>query len=231
VKTVETALQKHVPEQLSAGWIAYSARLVAKNDAFANAVKADVAKDGRAAVMDRITKDAKYVMGLPGAYAALDQLMDSVSSDTRKMSAVGDRFIKVAYAFQKEKWGYNDKTPLPQDMGTPVHAYVIPAGFFGDLFSGDSTPAAPKASELGSTSKRVLQLAASISTGPGPVDSATAMSLTQDKDMTQCLRWAKLNMAQCVAAAHFPSEHAYCTGKHAINEASNCWIKLLPTKS
>jgi hypothetical protein len=230
VKAVDVQLMKHQPERLSSGWIAYSARMVAQNTAFSDAVKADIAKNGRAAVMDKIAHDSKYVASLPGAFDALDKLMTATANDTSRMSQLGDRFIKMAYAFQKEKWGMGE-APLPHYAEAPQQTVrVVPASFFGDLFSGSGAAKSPAAAGMPSAlNQRILTLAASLNAGP--VDGAAATSLTLDKDMTQCLRWARLNLNQCLAAAHFPSEHAYCTGKHGINEVSACWTRLLPTKS
>jgi hypothetical protein len=213
-------LLKHQPEKLSDGWIAYSARVVAANDTFSKAVDAEVAKRGRDTVMAKIASDPAYVNKLPGAFDALDGLMKQVARDTSKLSQLGDRFIQTAYAFQKKKWGEASPQQQPHYAAAET-ARVIPAG----LFSRDDKPAA--ATPVGVT-QRVLMLAASLDAG-GP-EAASSKALMHDPGLSQCMRWARLNLNQCLAAAYFPSEQAYCTGKHAINEVNACWTRLLPQK-
>jgi len=212
---------KHQPEKLSDGWIAYSARVIAANDTFSRGIEAEVAKRGRDTVLAKIASDPQYVNKLPGAFDALDGLMKQVERETSKLSELGNRFIQTAYAFQKKKWGEAEPQPArPHYAGTET-VRLIPAG----LFSRDEKPAA--AAPVGVT-QRVLMLAASLDAG-GP-EAASSKALMHDPGLSQCMRWARLNLNQCLAAAYFPSEQAYCTGKHAINEVNACWTKLLPQK-
>lgn len=219
VRAAFDQLLKHKPETLAEGWIAHSARVVAANETFSKAIGEEVERRGRDTVLARIAKDPRYVNKLPGAYEALDSLMKQLARDTNKLAKLGDRFIQTAYAFQKQKWGEADilRRPRHADAGT---VRVIPAG----LFSRDEEPAAP----VGVT-QRVLLLAASLDAG-GP-DASANKELLHDPGLAQCMRWARLNLNQCLAAAYFPSEQAYCTGKHGITEVNDCWAKLLPTKS
>jgi hypothetical protein len=216
VQAAYDQLLKHQPEKLSDGWIAYSARVVAGNETFSKAIDAEVQKRGRDAVLEKI-RDPRYVNKLPGAYEALDSLMKQLARETAKLSALGNRFIQTAYAFQKKKWG--EAGPRPHYAAAET-ARLMPAGFF----TRDEPAAAPAG-----VTQRVLLLAASIDAG-GPQASGSK-ELMHDPALSQCLRWARLNLNQCLAAAYFPSERAYCTGKHAINEVNACWTRLLPEKS
>ncbi len=42
-------------------------------------------------------------------------------------------------------------------------------------------------------------------------------------DNDQCLRWAQLNLNQCLAAAHDNTERAWCLGNHGIHDRVKCW--------
>lgn len=223
VRSAYDQLLKHQPELLSDGWIAYSARMVALDATFAKGVDAEVAANGRSAFMRRIEAEPGYVNKLPGAYDALDHVMKQVATNATKMSQLGDRFIKTAYAFQKKKWGAADGLNKQHFAAAGTADRMMPASFFG-LFDSAEEKAAPTG-----VSQRILVLAASLNAG-GP-DAGASKSMAHDAELSQCMRWARLNLNQCLAAAHFPSEQAYCTGKHGINEMSACWSQLLPTKS
>jgi hypothetical protein len=220
VQAAYDQLLKHQPEKLAEGWIAYSARLVASNETFAKSIGDEVERRGRDTVMQKIMADPKYVNKLPGAYDALDGLMKQVARDTSKLAQLGDRFIQTAYAFQKKKWGEAEGVLPRAHYAEAETPHLIQAG----LFSKKEEPAAP----VGVT-QRVLLLAASLDAG-GP-DTTVSKDLMRDPNLAQCMRWARLNLNQCLAAAYFPSEQAYCTGKHGITEVSACWSNLLPTKS
>lgn len=218
VRAALARLQKHEPSTVSDGWVAYAARAVALNKEFGKTIDKEVADRGLKTVVDKIANDPKYLARLSGAYEALDGLMKQVAADTGKLDQLGERFMSTAYAFQKNKQfgALERRAPAGAEA---LDGNVVPA-FFGKK----SKPVEPA-----DLSRRVLQLAAQLNAG-GLKDSA-ANALAHDKSLEQCLRWAKLNLNQCAAAAYFPSEEAYCAGKHGINEVSACWSKLLPTRS
>ena len=58
--------------------------------------------------------------------------------------------------------------------------------------------------------------------------SMTAGDADHRNSTGRCLNWARLNLDQCIAASRFPSEEAYCTGKHAVEEVRSCWAEALP---
>lgn len=209
-------LLKHQPADLSKGWVAYSARLAADNGTFASAVQAEVERRGLDKVLARIDRDPMYLRKLDGAYETVDALNSMIEKDTGKLNKLGDRFISVAYDFQKtKKWGALEKRG-PALAETQASDHVVPA-----LFGKRTKVEAP------TTTDRVLKLAAYLAAGK----SASDASLTQDPGLEQCLRWARLNLNQCMAAAYFPSEEAYCTGKHGIDEVAACWSGMLPSGS
>lgn len=234
VRDALNRLKKHQPKQMTEGWIAYGASLAADNKDFSASLKKEVEKRGRDTVEQKIASDPSYLLRLDGAGAALNDIFASVASDTAKLNTLQQRFISTAYEFQKiKKWGALERTtpnafasltsPLPE----PERArdFVVAAGLFG---GGKSK--APEVVPTGPT-QRALELAARLTIGEGANDTSSVPLVVGDKGLEQCLRWAKLNLNQCMAASHFPSEEAYCTGKHALAEVSACWSQLLPTKS
>ncbi len=72
------------------------------------------------------------------------------------------------------------------------------------------------------TVDRVVTLAAiqALDAAPGaPADVSTMLS---DKPTQDCLEWARLHMYQCVSAARFRYEHAFCLGTHALKDVGAC---------
>ena len=228
VRSALGRLKTHQPKQMTEGWIAYGAQIAGENKKFAEALDKEIEKRGRDGVTEKLEKDPSYVLRLDGAYEAMGDILASVASDTTKLNTLQERFISTAYEFQKiKKWGFLEQkdvrsfaalpmSPLPEDAGN----YVIQAGLFG----GGKSKAPETVNVMGPT-QSALKLAAKLAIGDAPNTSVG------DAGLEQCLRWARLNLNQCMAASHFPSEEAYCTGKHALAEVSACWSQLLPTKS
>lgn len=225
-------LKRHQPKQMTEGWIAYGAEIAGENKKFAASLAKEIEKRGRKGVASKIEKDPSYVLELRGAYDAMNDILASVSSDTAKLNTLQERFISTAYEFQKiKKWGMLEEN-VPQDelksfaslptspLPEVAHNYVIPAGLFG----GGKSKAPAMGNATGPT-QSALVLAARLAASDAP------STRVGDAGLEQCLRWARLNLNQCMAASHFPSEEAYCTGKHALAEVSACWSQLLPTKS
>ncbi len=238
VRDALSRLRKHEPKQMAQGWIVYGAKIAAGNDEFKASLVKEVEKRGRDGVQKRIDSDPMYLFKLDGAYNAMNDVLGRLASQTGKLDELKKRFIQTAYDFQKiKKWGALDPSLNPSlspsgmlaslSPSAPevARAYVIPAGLFSK-----SSPK-PSLTPIGPTD-RAMKLAARLAMGDTPEDiAAISSALITDKGLEQCLRWAKLNTNQCMAAAHFPSEEAYCTGTHQIAEVSACWSQLLPAKS
>ena len=229
-------LKRHDPKMMSQGWIANGAEIASKNSAFSASINKELQKRGHDEMVSRLS-DPSYLLRLDGAYAAMNDVLSPLAVDTNKLNTLKQRFISTSYEFQKiKKWGALD-TPLtttptfaafaPKPENDP-RPFVLQAGLFG----GKSKTEAPAAVVPTGPTTRALQLAARLAMGDSP-DSIAAASpaLISDKGLEQCLRWSRLNLNQCMAAAHFPSEEAFCTGTHAVAEVSACWSQLLPTKS
>ncbi|MEM9123646.1 MAG: hypothetical protein AAGB03_10055, partial [Pseudomonadota bacterium] len=79
---------------------------------------------------------------------------------------------------------------------------------------------------------RIISLAAYLSVpGAGPNDLKDAMKLTKNETDRQCLKFAQLNLAQCIAASRNLSEEAFCTGRHGFKEVADCWTYLVQVGS
>jgi len=70
---------------------------------------------------------------------------------------------------------------------------------------------------------RILSIAALRAIGDDSTYSeASIQVLLADPLAQRCISWARINLAQCVAAAHFEYEDSFCIAQHALIEVSNC---------
>lgn len=70
---------------------------------------------------------------------------------------------------------------------------------------------------------RILSIAALRAIGEDTrYTEESIQSLLADPLAQRCISWARINLAQCVAAAHFEYEDSFCIAQHALIEVSNC---------
>lgn len=93
------------PDQLSSGWIAYSAMVAAQDKEFAAAVKDIDAYYGRERVMTGFRNDVGYARTLKGGEGALQDALSANSRDAGRISSAA-AFVKgQAYKLQDVAWG------------------------------------------------------------------------------------------------------------------------------
>lgn len=219
IRRVLKTLRIQEPETLADGWYAVQAMAAANNAVFAQGVRDAVRVHGEAQMLASL-QDPDYVMHLPGASSAVSSVMASAKSEDDRLVKLRKRFIDTAFLFQKQKWGMI--TPL--QMSTPVEVAVAEpiSTQMRQLLAELSPISEAQAYSLPVMTKILAQ-------GAREVISAPIVPISGDKDATSsCLNWARLNLNQCIAAAHFPSEEAWCVGTHAVEEVRTCWAAALP---
>jgi len=215
-------LRFKTPEMLADGWYAVRAMAAASDPTFSQGVRDEVRKYGKDHVLKSLN-DSTYVMSLPGASSAMAAVMASGKAENERMIKLRKRLIATAYRFQKQKWGMI--TPIPADTAVET-AQTTPVSETVRQFLASLSPITPaEAYSEGVMSKILAQ-------GAREAMSAPVVSVSGTKDATSsCLNWARLNLNQCIAAAHFPSEEAWCVGTHAVEEVRTCWKAALPPGS
>jgi len=116
-KELDTALNTfgaQNPDQLSSGWIAYSAMVAAQDKDFAAAVKDIDAYYGRERVMTGFRNDVAYARTLKGGEAALQDALSANSRDAGRISSAAAFVKDQAYKLQDVAWG---KARLPNASG------------------------------------------------------------------------------------------------------------------
>jgi len=155
------------------------------------------------------------------------------------MKLLGDTFHKQALAFQESRWGMADPLtpsaiPATWDPALTIDRFnrallwqVADSSVTARAHIPSHPPARAKAS-MAPMMGRILDLAARINLqAAGGKNEPAVARLMSNRSMAQCFTWARLNLAQCTAAAGRPSELAYCTAKHALQERANCWDWLI----
>ncbi len=232
-------LAAHDPELLAEGWIAYTAEAVANDPAFEKALSKRLDKNGRRQILARIEEKPGYIASLSDFKKVKPVVLSLITEEVGLMKSLGDIFHKQALAFQGSRWGQADPltplaTPAAWDPSLTIDRFnraLVWQAADPAKTARAHTPTLPPARAKASMAPmmgRILDLAARINLQAADGKNQPAVArLMSNKGMAQCFTWARLNLAQCTAAAGRPSELAYCTAKHALQERANCWDWLI----
>jgi len=102
-------------DQLSSGWVSYSAMVAAQDKEFAAAVRDIDSYYGRDRVMTGMRNDIGYARTLKGGENALQNALAVNSKDAGRINSAADFVKKQAYDLQKVTWG---KSRLPDAKAT-----------------------------------------------------------------------------------------------------------------
>ena len=212
------------PDGLAEGWYAARALIAAEDPAFAQGVRNEARGLGKVALLATLSADEDYVLQIGGAGSASAAVAAAIREETGRMQQLSARFIDTAYQFQKQRWGMT--APLPGQPEAPVKtAAASPLEQARAVLAALSPVGPAHAAYTPSVMNRILTLAAhQVLDG----STAAAQASAPRNPTGRCLNWARLNLDQCLAAARFPSEEAWCAGKHAVEEVSGCWAAALP---
>jgi hypothetical protein len=216
-------LVNHNLISLARGWIAWCGEIAAQSQEFVNGVEKAAGQNGGADnLKSTIAKQPFTVLDFGGWQSASLAIRKQIAEDSALMASVAWRLSEIAYG------------------RTANEAHLAQEANKGNLTSAaprDASPSVSAASTLGSRSKPImtqmlalgahLHLSNASTVGLDP--AATAMATNKDND--QCLRWAQLNLDQCLAAARDNQERAYCLGKQGIEERAKCWSWILSPQS
>lgn len=214
-------------------WLAHRGLIAANDPSFAEGVQRAVTRHGAIAVLEQLTGRGSFARDIHGANSAVAAVMSEISADNQRLSQLSSRFLSVAQTFQGNRWGMIEK---PSEPITSDFAEALPTvgeDTLTDQFAsalGNFSPISPAQAYMPVQMERVLAygarhlIATSLQT-----EVQTSELAPPARNTTSCLNWAKLNLNQCIAAAHFPSEEAWCAGTHAIEDVRACWAGSLPT--
>jgi len=99
-----TNLGGHNPEQLTQGWMAYSALVAAQNPEFRAAVLDIEGYYGRDMLMTGMQNDVRYARTLSGGNDAVNQALTAVDADSRRLIGAAAYVKEQAYSLQAAGW-------------------------------------------------------------------------------------------------------------------------------
>ena len=204
------------PRQLEGGMIAYAAMAALQEPAFVAGVRAQ-----GPALARRLATDPDAALDLPGGSAAAGRANAALARRGEALADAGARVRKASYTVQHQMWSRARLTNGPQRLA----AVKAAAGYRAE--GGDRTrlmDALAEGGRRGGTSpvvSRGVALAALTVLG----QDGSARSLMSEPKSGDCLRRAKLNYHQCLAAAGTHYEDVYCLGVHAMADPGQCVIE------
>lgn len=203
------------PKELEAGMIAYAALAAMQEPAFVAGVKAK----GRAASR-QLAADPAAALDLPGAYAASQRANAALARRGEALAGAGARVKTASYSVQRQAWSRARLTNGPQRLAAVKQA----AGYRPEPADrAQLTAAIAEGGRKGGASPvvaRGVALAALTLLG----QEAAGRSLLSEPKAGQCLRLAKLNYHQCLAASGTHYEDIYCLGVHAMTDPGQCVV-------
>ncbi len=206
------------PPELTRGWYAYNGIVAARSPGFMAMVRERTTADGADSFLSQAGQSPAYLWNLSSETAAIDRVLNGIVNDTRDATAVGEVLSSRAYAYMDRRYG----TRLP--AGVAPNAATIRRAERNAIESAppvERNLIVPYRAQ--NVMQRVLEIAARLSVDRGGNRTNSAGLIFAHEETNRCLRWAQLNLAQCLAAVRGPAEEAYCTGRHGVDEVAECW--------
>ena len=211
--------------QLHEGMIAYAALIALRNPDFVDGVRAIQNPN----FADDLAVHPEAVMQVRGASGAAADAAGVLQAQGAAMMAAGKAITKAAYDIQAQAWS---KSPVadPQAVlaGAKESSIEMRAATTPSkeklLASLVTTPqGAPAGAAPAPDVVRGVALAAMAILGrTGDGAESRYEALLRDASSEDCLKMAKLNLAQCLAVAGPHYEDVYCAGRHAVADTGKC---------
>jgi hypothetical protein len=221
---VSDALQagaSHEPRQLEAGMIAYAAVAAMQEPRFVEAIKSS---PNRAELARRLASDPAYALALPGGEAAAARASGALISQGEALHEQGLKVKRAAYAVQHQAWS---KRNVPNPGGRLARVKALSAEPLRGSASDSARLYAAMAQSgrhsgpSGPVVTRALAVAALNVLGEG----GQGRALMSEPRTASCLKIAKLNLYQCLAAAGPQYEDIFCLGQHAMADTGQCVVE------
>lgn len=204
------------PHQLEASMIAYAAMAAMQEPRFVEVVRSGGRDLGR-----RLAYDPQSAVALPGGPAAAARANAALARRGEALASAGARVKKTSYSIQHQAWSRARVPNGPQRLAAVKQAATYRAD---PADRARLTAAIAEGGRRGGTSPVVARGVAVAALTVLGQDSA-ARNLMSDRRSGQCLRSAKLNYHQCLAASGTHYEDIYCLGVHAMSDPGQCVVE------
>ncbi len=215
-------LSKYDHKELAQAWVAYNSAVAAYTPAFYSEVIRGVDKRGAKRYLGKIHYES--VMKLRSSGQAARSVVNNVTAETTQLLEMGAAFKKVTGDIQLKRKITTDplasRATTNKFLGSGTGGKLVLASKQKRLTLTDPKLDPNARPMLG----QMLTIGAhmTVNKTDGKYSQKVNQMVTNHRG-EKCLKWAKLNLAQCIAVARDQSEEAYCTGKHAMNDAAACW--------
>lgn len=201
------------PKQLEASMIAYAAVAALQEPRFVQAVKAAGREGGR-----RVAARPEAALDLPGGAAAAARANAALARRGEALAAAGAQVKQASYSIQRQAWSRARIPNAPQRLAAVKQAAVYRAE------PGDRARVAAAAAESGRRGGASPVVARGVAVAALTIlgQDVAARGLMSERNAGMCLRGAKLNYHQCLAASGTHYEDIYCLGVHAMAEPGSC---------
>ncbi len=208
-------IMSYEPPELTRSWYAYNAIVAARAPGFMAMVRQRATAEGTDRFLAQAGQNPSYLWNLSSETGALNHVLDGIVNDTRDATAVGEVLNSRARTYMDRRFG----TRLP--AGAARNASEIRRAERNAAIAVEQNLVVPYRAQ--NVMQQVLEIAARISVDRSGNRTNAAGLIYTHEETNRCLRWAQLNLAQCLAAVRGPAEEAYCTGRHGVDDIAACW--------
>ena len=222
VRDLLSYLQIEDERRLIRSWFAHHALTAAETPAYIVGVRSLLETHEADELLELLGTEKRFArFRIPGAEQALERIQAEKQSDRILLQRLTDFLLETARAWHGRKWGQRHDggggaLPAVLVQMRRLAAHAVDAGAGG--FVGKAQARAYTPTDL------ILTLAARRILG----ETLDEVGKIEHPDALRCLRWARLNLDQCMVSSHTPAEEAWCAGVHGVEEVSACWRFLLP---
>lgn len=221
VKKAHQRLAARNYKSMARAWVAYQAAVASRTPAFNKEVQKK-AKRNADTFLASLDAAPDTTLRFKSSGPAAQAVIRNISAENAQLAEMGNSFRQAAIDMQQNKRAALrvNKSTMNRFIDPGKAGNLILAGSNGGM-RNDPRSNAEARPMLG----QMLTLAAhmSVNEPTGQSYAPSTAALVENKKGERCLKWAKLNLAQCLAATRDTSEEAFCTGRHALSEVSACW--------
>lgn len=204
------------PRQLEAAMIAYAAMAAMQEPRFVQTVRAGGRDLGR-----RLAADPNAAVNLPGGPAAAARANAALARRGEALAGAGARVKKTSYSIQHQAWSRARVPNAAQRLAAVKQA----AGYRAEATDRARLTAAITEGGRRNGTSPVIARGVAVAALTVLGQDSSARGLMSERNAGQCLRSAKLNYHQCLAASGTHYEDIYCLGVHAMSDPGQCVLE------
>lgn len=239
IRAAHKRLGKYDAQEVSRGWLVTQALKAMEVDAFLEEAKAKERSMGRTAFLTNLRAAPHTTLLWNTSAATIDHIAASLTEEHTLLTEAASRYRDKAIRMQTGKGRRAEAPDAPGSMesfgAVPFNPTEL-AGTTDGVTLANTAGLSPKEAlaKLPPYSKptyaNILSLAAFLAVDDrSEEETKSSMDLVVNRTNDQCMRFAKLNLAQCLAASRNLSEEAFCTGRHGLNDVATCFGYMIAT--